>query len=41
MEHDEVMKERIRIFSDLLKKADSKLFDHFQVVLLVIQETAS
>jgi Rab-GTPase-TBC domain len=28
MEHDEVMKERIRVFADLLKKADSKLHDH-------------
>lgn len=38
MEHDEVMKERIRIFSELLKKADSKLFDHFQVNIILIKK---
>lgn len=33
LEHNEFLRDRIRSFSDLLKKADAKLFDHLQVLL--------
>jgi len=28
LEHNEFLRDRIRLFSDLLKKVDAKLFDH-------------
>mgnify|MGYP006969962417 CR=1 FL=1 len=32
MDNNEFLKDRIRNFSEMLKKIDAKLFDHFMVI---------